>query len=379
MKKIIYTKISSDCLKFFLLTIFSIATIIWVLQAVNFLDFIVEDGHGFFVYLNYTLLSFPKIFSKIFLFTLFFSVTYVLLKYEDKNELVIFWNIGIHKIKFVNFFIRLSILFVIINLILNAIVVPKTQDSARSFIRASDLDLFEGIIRPKKFITAAKDLTVLVDNKNENGELRNIFIKENSSENDFQIIFAKTGKFEKRGDRKILVLNQGKTINSKNNNLSLFGFEKSDFNISKFGTTTITHQKIQETSTIQLFKCLLILKSSIPEAEALEKKLLINNCDTGNLEPILKEIYKRLILPFYSIFLILISLLLILKSKNDQSFRFYKIKIFIFGFLTIIFSEISLKFIVDDVYKNLPFLFLPFLLIFLIYIYFLTTLKNKSR
>ncbi len=72
MKKIIFTKISSDCLKFFVLTIFSIATIVWVMQAVNFLDFIVEDGHGFLVYINYTLLSYPKIFSKIFLFVFFF-------------------------------------------------------------------------------------------------------------------------------------------------------------------------------------------------------------------------------------------------------------------------------------------------------------------
>ena len=53
MKKIIYRNLATDCVKFFLLTIFTISTIIWVLQAVNYLDFVIEDGHGFFVYFNY--------------------------------------------------------------------------------------------------------------------------------------------------------------------------------------------------------------------------------------------------------------------------------------------------------------------------------------
>ena len=105
MKKIVYRKISNDCLKFFLLTIFTISLIIWVLQAVNYLDFVIEDGHGFLVCFNYTLLSFPKIFSRIFPFAVFISFSYILLKYENKNELVIFWNFGIKKIVMVNYII----------------------------------------------------------------------------------------------------------------------------------------------------------------------------------------------------------------------------------------------------------------------------------
>jgi len=60
MKKIIFRKILTDCLTFFFLTLFGISTIIWVFQAVNFLDIIIEDGRNYNVYLNYTLLNFPK-------------------------------------------------------------------------------------------------------------------------------------------------------------------------------------------------------------------------------------------------------------------------------------------------------------------------------
>ena len=97
MKKIIFQNISKDHFKFFLLSLFSVSIIIWVLQAVNYLDFVIEDGHGFLVYLKYTLFSLPRIISRIFPFILFFSMTYILLKYENNNELVIFWNFELTK------------------------------------------------------------------------------------------------------------------------------------------------------------------------------------------------------------------------------------------------------------------------------------------
>ena len=35
--------------------------IVWTLQAVNYFDFVSEDGHGLKVYFSYTILNFPKI------------------------------------------------------------------------------------------------------------------------------------------------------------------------------------------------------------------------------------------------------------------------------------------------------------------------------
>ena len=73
MKKILFRKLLSDCLIFFLITLFSSGVIIWVFQAVNFLDIMIEDGRDYMVYINYTLLTLPKIVSKILPFALFFS------------------------------------------------------------------------------------------------------------------------------------------------------------------------------------------------------------------------------------------------------------------------------------------------------------------
>ena len=102
MKKILFRKLLADCLIFFLITLFSSGIIIWIFQAVNFLDIIVEDGRNYLVYLNFSLLNFPKVVSKLVPFVLFFSFLFVIGKYELRNELIIFWNFGINKIDLIN-------------------------------------------------------------------------------------------------------------------------------------------------------------------------------------------------------------------------------------------------------------------------------------
>ena len=378
MKKIIYKNLALDCINFFLLTIFTISIIIWVLQAVNYLDFVVEDGHGFFVYFNYTLLSFPKIFSRIYPFAIFISFSYILLKYEEKNELIIFWNFGIKKIDFINFFMKFSFLFMFLSLLLNALIVPLTQDKARSFIRSSNLDLFESMLKPKKFIDIIKNLTIYYDKKNINGELKNIFLNDKLSLTDSQITFAKTGIFEIRADKKILVLYDGKTINNVDGKIYEFKFDKTDFNISRFNSTAIIYQKTQETPTVELLECLLIM-NNFKKIVGNKTMRDINNCTAQNLKNIYEEIYSRLIKPLYITFLMAISLLFILRSKSNPTFKSYKFRIYLLGFIFIIFFESSSKFVSINLIQNSILSILPILFVFMIYLYFLKTLKTKRK
>ena len=375
MEKIIFRELGKDCSKFFLLTIFTVSLIIWVLQAVNYLDFVIEDGHGFFVYFKYTLLNLPKIIGKLFQFAVFFSFAYILTKYENKNELIIFWNHGIDKIQFINFLIKLSFAFVVLNLLLNSLIIPASQDKARSFIRTSDLDFFESMLKPKKFIDAIKNLTIYFEKKNELGHLEKIFLKDNSNGKNFQITFAKIGKFEDRGNKRILVLYDGATLNNQDGNLSKFNFSKTDYNISKFNSKTIGATKTQENSTAQLLRCLLILEKEKHIEKDFNKIFSFQNCRLANMTNIYQGLYKRLITPFYNILLIMIALLLIMKSKDTINFRLYKIKIYIAGFIAVIFLETSLKFITSALLQNLLVASIPLLLFFVFYLYFFNKLK----
>ena len=224
MKKLIFRKFAKDVFQFFLLVSVTISLIVWVIQAVNFLDIVTEDGHGFKVYFLYTLLSLPKIFSKNLPFIYFISLFYIILKYENENELIIFWTIGIKKIEFVNVLLKFSIFYLILQLLFTTYIVPTTLDKARSYIRGSNVDLFSSIIQEKKFIDVVKDLTIFVEEKNINGDLKNIFLKEKIGENEYQTIIAKEGKIKKYDIKTTLLLFDGKIINNKNKKINSFEF-----------------------------------------------------------------------------------------------------------------------------------------------------------
>ena len=378
MKKIIYRNIAIDCIKNFLLTILTIGVIIWVLQAVNYLDFVIEDGHGFMVYFNYTLLSLPKIFSRVFPFVIFIIFSYTFLKFEDKNELVIFWNFGIKKINFINFFLRLSLCFVILSIILNSIIVPMSQDKARSFLRTSDLDFFGNILKPRKFVDTIRNLTIYFDEKDETGLIKKIFLSDQSTLKNSQITVAKTARLSQVGTNKILTLYDGKTINTIDGKSSVFEFSKTNYNISKYTFSTTTYKKTQETSTLDLIKCSLYIENNKKNPTLIKDPKIIN-CRMDNLKNIYKELYSRIVKPLYIVFLLSISLLFILKSKNDHKYKTNKITIYILGFAFIIFLESSSKFITLNLTKNLFVSMLPIILISMMYLFFYITLKTKKN
>ena len=70
--------------------------------------------------------------------------------------------------------------------------------------------------KEKKFIDTVKNLTMFVDEKNDNGDLKNIFLKETFGSNKYQIIFAKNGKIINENNNKILLLENGEIIKLEN-------------------------------------------------------------------------------------------------------------------------------------------------------------------
>ena len=366
MEKILFRKLLSDCLIFFSITLLSASIIIWVFQAVNFLDIMIEDGRDYIVYINYSLLNFPKILSKVLPFIFFFSFFYVISKYEINNELIIFWNFGVNKLQLINFLFKFSIFLAFTQIILTAFVVPASQDLARSFLRTSSVNFLESFIKQKKFNDTIKGVTIYSDEKDESGNLYNIYLKKEENLNNFQITYAKKGNFIKKKDNQILVLYEGETINVINDKITNFRFSKSDFNLKNFETNTTTYIKTQEVSSIKLIKCYLRLnKTNFFDIKV--EDIIIENCVLGNLNNIIKELYKRFIIPFYLPTLMLIILFLILKSKENINYFNYRIFIFFLGLTVIISSELTLRFIQNNILENIKIFIIP--IIFLISTY----------
>ena len=370
MKKILFRKILLDCLTFFSITLFSASIIIWVFQAVNFLDIMIEDGRDYLVYINYSLLNFPKIITKVLPFVFFFSFFYVITRYEVNNELMIFWNFGINKFQFINFFFKFSIIVAIIQSILLSAIVPKAQDTARSFIRTSSVNTIDSFIKVKKFNDTIKGLTIYSDKKDKKGNLENIYLKK-----DNQITYAKKGKLVQKNNIQILELYEGETIRVNENRITNFKFSKSDFNFQNLETNTTTYIKTQEVSTMKLIKCYFKLQNLNLFNLNLDD-IVIENCLFENLDNVNKEIYKRLIVPFYLPVLMLILLFVTLKSKENINYLKFKTVIFLFGMVILISSEVSLRFIKKDLIENIVIIIIPLLLVLFLYSIFYISINS---
>ena len=369
MKKILFRKLLSDYLSFFFITIICTSIVIWVFQAVNYLDIMIEDGRDYLVYLNFTLLNFPKILSKVFSFSLFFSLFYVTIKSELNNELIIYWNFGVHKIEVVNFILKVSFILMIIQIILTAFVVPKSQDLARSFLKSSSINFFDNFIKPKKFNDTIKGVTIYSDKKDQNGDLINLYLKREIKPNEFQITYAKKGSFKQIGSSPILVLNEGATITIKNDDVTNISFSKSDFSLANIDSNTTTYKKTQEISSQNLIIC--IKNFYQLEKKMFEKKVKdIENCSYENIQNIIKEFYKRFLIPFYIPLLTLVPLLLITTSKENLNYNKLRVATFSLGLIIIIFSETTISFISKIIIYDIGIMVIPLILISFLYLFF---------
>jgi len=366
MKKMLFRKLLMDYMSFFLIALFSSSIVIWVFQAVNFLDIMIEDGRDYKVYISYSLLNFPKIINKIFPFVLFFSLFHLTIKYENNNELLIFWTFGITKIELTNFILKFSLILMLIQIFLSSIIIPISQDVARSFLRTSTVNFFGNFIKPQRFNDTIKNVTIYSEKKNAEGNLINLYLKKQISENDFQITYAKKGVFKKYNNTSTLVLYNGETITAKNDQITNFSFSKSDFPLNNFQSNTTTYKKTQELTSLNLIRCVKLLYSKKPI-----NSYAIQNCSKKNLRNIYQELYKRFIIPLYIPLLVLVPLLLTLTSKENLNYSRVKILTFMIGLFIIIFSETSIRMISEIFLKNLFFTILPFLFLFTFYlIYF---------
>ena len=375
MKKIIFNKLQKEIFLFFLISSIALTLIIWVIQAVNYLDIVTEDGHSFKVYFLFTLLSLPKIFSQSLPFVFFLSVFYIVSDYEDKNQLLIYWSYGVNKLQVINQIIQLSLIFVIFQIIFSTIAVPYTQDKSRSYIRSSNLDFFPNLIKPKKFIDTVKGLTIFIDEKNEDGSFSKILLKDETNTNNVQIIIAEKGNIILKDNKKLLLLNNGEILKvNKNNKTTSFNFRTTQFNLENYSSKTTKTPKVQEIATIDLIKCFDFLKKNLNTSVVIRSL----NCNSNFLKNIYQELFKRMYLPVYIALIGLIASLILLKSKNTQGYFSFKIKIFLTGIFFIILSDILLNYTGNKIINNLIYIVIPVFSFLIIYqILFLKLRKKK--
>ena len=86
MRNTIYRYFFKEFISSFLLILLSVTVIIWIVQSVNYLNFVTEDGHSLGVYFTYSILNIPKVVTRLVPFVFLISLLVTILYFEKSNK-----------------------------------------------------------------------------------------------------------------------------------------------------------------------------------------------------------------------------------------------------------------------------------------------------
>ena len=369
----IYKHFFLELSKYFFLVLFTFSAIVWAVQAVNFLDLIVEDGHAVSLYLNYSLLNIPKILTKFIPLSFLLALVLTILKFDSENELIILWTSGLNKIKIINFFLKIALIVTLIQLFLAAFINPNVLNYSRSLIKDSDLDLISSTIKTNEFNDTIEGLTMYVEEKNELGIMKNVFIRddshrlstiENKEKTNSLTIFARKGRLNSE-TKSSLILENG-VIHSENQSkeIQVIKFKKTELFFDNLKTKSIIYPKVQETSSKILLNC--FFKKTTHTLLKGDKDL---KCHTEEERiEVLAEINRRFGMPLYIPLLALLSSFLLISREETKVKGWYKYFYFGLAFTILITAEILVRYSGKSLTHGLFYYLLPLFCIPVLYI-----------
>ena len=247
---------------------------------------------------------------------------------------------------------------------------PYTQNLKQEYLKNSSKNIFPKLIQDKRFTNITKELTIFVEENEKNGMLKGIYIKEKLKNDESKIITAKKGKLVNDQNKFSFKLFDGKITNVDKTGSINLNFKETIYQLSKLDSNIRKTDKLNEIKSSFLVEC---LEKFFNKRKDEEKR-----CGKGSsflIKEIYEEVFKRAINPIYIIILSLISSLVVLKPKVNFFENYLKVILFSAGFIIILFSNLSYKFIYFSTLIEILFLFLPILFVFIFYL--ILFLKSK--
>ena len=376
-KNKIYKYFTIEILKSFATILFAFTIIAWTVRSVNFLDLIVENGHSIKTYLSFSILNISNIITKFIPLSFLLALTLSIIKFERQNEFIILWTIGLNKMKVVNLFFLVSILILIIQLAFAVFITPNTLNKSRDLIRSSNFDSMNSVTKSNDFSDSFKSITFYVESKNEDNEMKNIFIRDETDtfknlisqkdDSSNTTILAKSGFI----DKKKLFLFDG-IIQSQDSagQIDNIIFKKTELAIDGLTPRVISVPKMQETSTSILLKCI--------SNNNKDNNILFNCPKDGNIKNVVETLSRRIGMPIYiPVISLICSFLLITNRKRKLGF-FSNYIYFILGFLVLILAEIMVRFSGFSFANTIIYFLFPLLLIPVIYLLLVKKLSYEK-
>lgn len=206
-------------------------------QSLDQLEIIVERGQSVSVMIQLTLLSVPILLSVILPIGLFVGALIALTRLQSEQELTAAFASGMSRRTVMSPAIRIAVLVALVALFSNLFVQPWAQRTAREKAFAIRTDLAALLVEEGRFVQGPDGLTVYVQQIEQNGLLKNLFVYLDSGET-IRTWDASEARFERVGGQPYLILMDGSAQEySSRGVLNQLSFSRLPFDLAPFTST----------------------------------------------------------------------------------------------------------------------------------------------
>lgn len=145
-------------------------------QSLDQLEVIVERGQSVWVMVKLTLLAVPQLLAVIIPIGLFVGALVALTRLQREQELTAVFASGVTRWSAIRPAVRIAVIAAVLTLLITTLLQPWAQRQARAEAFAVRTDLAALLVEEGRFVQGPEGLTVYVQQIEQNGLLKNIFI-----------------------------------------------------------------------------------------------------------------------------------------------------------------------------------------------------------
>lgn len=214
-----------------LLATLALSGVTLLIQSLQVLNLIVNQGQSATVFIKVTLLALPSLVSMMLPIAIFVASLVALNRLQTEQELVVCFAGGMSRWRVISPVLRLSVFAAIVCLIINLWVQPYCARIMRLELYRVRTDLASTLVQAGKFTQPSPGLTVYAKDVRAHGELLNLFIDEEGANGAPSTTYsAKEGLIAERKGVPVLVMRHGsKQELSKTGELNYLAFDEYTF------------------------------------------------------------------------------------------------------------------------------------------------------
>lgn len=303
----------------------SLTSIVWLMQALRYIDFIVNQGVSIGLFLKLTLLLVPWLVLTILPPAFFCAVIFTYNKLQSDSELVVMQSIGLDKWKLTKPALGVGIGITAIAYFIALYLQPLSYHAFRDtqlFLRNNYVSI---LLQEGVFSSPVDGLTVFIRERNDDGTLKGILVQDNRKTGNAITMMADRGILVQTPSGPRFLLENGNRQEMNKGKLSFLNYDSYTLDISLYtNSNKATTPDMQELYLPELMR----YDNTVSEQENMKRQ---------------SELHGRILWPAYIITLTFIALAVILSGQFNRRSGWKRMTVMAIAGVALLFSSALLR------------------------------------